>query len=402
MSNFLAIATVTAALQQVLMKPVDNAVSGAKVGFKRPDASDTATPSVNIFLYQITPNAAYRNADVPTRRSDGSLAQRPTAAFDLHYLFTFHGDDTRLEPQRLMGAVAITLHTQPLLSTQNINNAASAFAFLAGSRLDSQVERVRFSPTGLTLEEFSKLWSVFFQVEYNLSMAYQASLVLLESDDTPAPAPPVLQRNLYVVPFRPFFIQQVVSQDGQPITSTSTILVQGTQLKAPNSFLVIEGQQLTPTTSTDTELSLALPPTLHAGIKSLQIAQTIDMGTPAVQHSGVAPSNVASFVLCPKITSATAALAAVGTDVTVNVTPGIAFRQSVVLLLNTISPAPPEAFQSVAVVSNSIADVSSIVLNILNVPTDTYLIRVRIDDAESPLTFNAATHLFDGPTVPMP
>ena len=74
---------------------------------------------------------------------------------------------TRLEPQRLLGAVVTALHAQPLLSADNINSAASSFGFLAGSGLDSQIERVRFTPTGLSLEEFSKLWSVFFQVEYS-------------------------------------------------------------------------------------------------------------------------------------------------------------------------------------------------------------------------------------------
>ena len=49
MSNYLAIATATAALQQVLMTPVGNAVVGAKVGFSRPDAGSSATPLVNIF-----------------------------------------------------------------------------------------------------------------------------------------------------------------------------------------------------------------------------------------------------------------------------------------------------------------------------------------------------------------
>src|SRR5580693_3934771 len=137
MSNYLAIATVTAALQQVLHTPVSNAVGSAVVGFNRPDAGTATTPLVNIFLYQITPNAAYRNVDLPTRRSDGSLSQRPQAAFDLHYLFTFHGNDAQLEPQRLLGAVATTLHSQPLLSNDNINSAVTTFSFLAGSGLDS-------------------------------------------------------------------------------------------------------------------------------------------------------------------------------------------------------------------------------------------------------------------------
>jgi hypothetical protein len=400
MSNHLAIATVTAALQQVLMTPVSNAVSGAKVGFSRPDASSSITPLVNIFLYQITPNAAYRNADLPTRRSDGSLAQRPTAAFDLHYILTFHGDDTKLEPQRLLGAVATALHAQPLLAADNINNAASAFGFLAGSGLDSQVERVRFTPTGLSLEEFSKLWSVFFQVEYSLSAAYQASLVLMQSDDTPAPAPPVLERNLYVVPFESPHVDRVVSQDPKkPITSTSTLLIQGMHLRGPNTFIRIEDQEFTPASSSDTQLTLALIPALHAGVKSLQILQKLDMGTPAVAHRGF-ESNVASFVLCPTVSSATAVAAVSGTDVTVNLVPNIDIGQRIVLLLNNVAPAPPAAYSSLGVVST--ANAPSIVINIANVPNGTYLVHVQVDGAESQLTFNAVTHVLEGPTVLMP
>ena len=399
MSNFLAIATVTAALKQVLLLPVKDAVGGSDVGFSRPDATSSTTPLVNIYLYQITPNTAYRNADLPTRRSDGSLAQRPQAAFDLHYLFTFHGDDSKLEPQRLLGTVATTLHAQPLLSTDNINAAVSSFGFLAGSGLDSQIERIRFTPTALSLEEFSKLWSVFFQVEYNLSAAYQASVVLMESDDTPAPAPPVLARNLYVVPLNTPYINQVVSQDGKPITSSSTILVQGTHLRSANTFLLIEDQQLTPTVISDSQLTLPIPSTLHAGVKGVQVLQPMNMGTPAATHNGF-ESNIAPFVLCPTVSSATAVAATPGTNVTVNLVPNIGIGQRAVLLLDNVSVTPRQAYASSAVVSS--ADASSIVINITNVPSGTYLVRVQVDGAESPLTVNTVTHLLDGPTVVMP
>jgi hypothetical protein len=213
-SNSLAIATVTAALQQLLTPAVVNAVGLAKVGFARPDATDSKTPLVNVFLYQVTPNAAYRNADIPTRRSDGSVSRRPQAALDLHYLFTFHGDDSQLEPQRLLGAVATTLHAQPLLSRQDITKALGQYSFLAASNLADAVEHIRITPTSLSLEEFSKLWSAFFQVEYSLSAVYQASVVLLESDDVAQEAPPVQARNLYVVPFRWPAIDRVISQAG--------------------------------------------------------------------------------------------------------------------------------------------------------------------------------------------
>lgn len=402
MSNYLAIATVTAALQQVLHTPVSNAVGSAVVGFNRPDASTATTPLVNIFLYQITPNAAYRNADLPTRRSDGSLSQRPQAAFDLHYLFTFHGNDAQLEPQRLLGAVATTLHSQPLISTDNINSAVTNFGFLAGSGLDSQIERVRFTPTALSLEEFSKLWSVFFQVEYTLSAVYQASVVLMESSDTPIPAPPVIQPNVYVVPVRSPFISQIVSQDGKPITSASTILIQGTHLMSPNTFVLLEGQELVPAAMTDTQLTLAIPSNLHAGVKALQVLQKLDMGTPAAIHRGF-ESNVAPFVLHPAVQSATPSPAPNppgGVDVTVKLTPNIGVGQRAVLLLNDVAGATPTAYSSTATVSTS--DSNQVVLNIANVPTGSYLVRVQVDGAESLLTVNNVTKLLDGPSVSMP
>src|SRR5262249_39700964 len=153
------------------------AVPNAMVGFSRPDAGngEQQAPLVNVYLYQVTPNAAYTNTDLPARRSDGTLVKRPQTALDLHYLFTFHGNEDQLEPQRLLGAVASVLHSQPFLSRDAILKAGQFFGFLADSGLENQVERIRFTPTALSLEEFSKLWSVFFQVEYNLSAAYQAS-----------------------------------------------------------------------------------------------------------------------------------------------------------------------------------------------------------------------------------
>jgi hypothetical protein len=407
MSNQLAIATVSAALQQVLLTPVSQAVGNATVGFSRPDASNPTTPLVNIFLYQVTPNAAYRNADLPTRRSDGTLSQRPQAALDLHYLFTFHGNDAQLEPQRLLGAVVLTLHAQPLISTQNITSAVQTFGFLAGSGLDSQIERVKFTPTALSLEEFSKLWSVFFQVEYSLSTAYQASVVLIESDVTPQQAPPVIVPNLYVVPFRWPRIDQVISQAGagQPIVTGTTALIQGQQLLGQSTLVLMEGQELTPTSVTDTQITLQVPTGVHAGVQGLQVLQKISMGTPSVPHRGF-ESNVAPFVLHPTLTVNSATLdpassaATKITDVTINLVPNIGIGQRAVLVLNNVTNSPPTSYASLSAVSS--ADTNQIALKIENVPTGNYLARVQIDGAESLLTVDPDTKQFTGPTVAMP
>ena len=401
MSNFLAIATVTAALQDVLQPAVSQAVGLAKVGFSRPDASNQQTPLVNIYLYQVTPNAAYRNADLPTRRNDGSLVQKPQVAMDLHYLFTFHGNDDQLEPQRLLGAVATALNAQPLLSKQNIVNATSHFSFLSKSNLADQIERIKFTPTSLSLEEFSKLWSVFFQIEYSLSAAFQASLVLMESDDTPREALPVLARNLYVSTFRSPNIDRVISQAGPdaPIAAGSTLLIQGQQLRGGDATLVmLEGLERIPTAVTDNLITLPLPGNVHAGVQGLQVVQKKNMGTPPTAHRGF-ESNVAPFVLRPTIgvTSAVASVSG-GTDVVLNLTPNIGIGQRAVLMLDSLPGDPVRSFMSQPVVSA--VDSSQVIINIHGVPTGKYLARVQIDGAESLLTTTA--NVFSGPTVTMP
>ena len=87
MSNHLAIATVTTGLLRYLQGAVGADVGNATVTAVRPDGPNAGLPQVgvNIFLYQVTPNTAWRNHDLPTRRGDGSLTQRPQIALDLHF-----------------------------------------------------------------------------------------------------------------------------------------------------------------------------------------------------------------------------------------------------------------------------------------------------------------------------
>jgi hypothetical protein len=399
MSNYLAIATVTAALREVLQPAVGKAVAGAAVGFNRPDSGGGTppAPAVNVYLYQVTPNAAFRNDDLPTRRPDGVLARRPQAAFDLHYLLTFHGNDDKLEPQLLLGAVASTLHGQPLLSQPAVAKALSDFDFLKTSTLADQVERIKFTPTSLSLEEFSKLWSVFFQIEYTLSAAYQASVVLIEGDDEPAPVLPVQTRSFAIVPFREPQIDRVIAQGGagQPIIAGSTLLIQGQQLKGAVTLVLIEDREATPTEVKDTQVTIPLPAGIHAGAKGVQVIQKVPMGTPPVPHRSF-ESNVAAFVLRPTITSSSAVSSSPGiTTVTLKVTPNIGAGQRAVLLLNNLAVSPPTAFTSGPVIAPS--DSNQVAIPIAGVPTATYLVRVQIDGAESLLKAD-----FSGPTVAMP
>ena len=208
MSNYLAPATVTAALRTILIEGLaaDNlALGGLPVGTNvvvgRPDqVTDTNLPQINIYLYQVAPNTQWRNHDLPTRNERGHLARSPRAAIDLHFLLTFFGTEAQLEPQRIMGSVVHLMNDEPVLTRPRIEAAIAGFPFLANSDLANEIERVKFTPIAYSLEELSKLWSVFFNTTYSLSIAYSASVVFVEAvQATPVPLP-VQERQVVAIP----------------------------------------------------------------------------------------------------------------------------------------------------------------------------------------------------------
>ncbi len=66
---------------------------------------------------------------------------------------------------------------------------------MGSSNLVDAIEQVKFTQQALTLEELSRIWSIFYQVPYTLSVAYKATVVILESEEPALAAKPVLQRG---------------------------------------------------------------------------------------------------------------------------------------------------------------------------------------------------------------
>ncbi|GHA17061.1 DUF4255 domain-containing protein [Streptomyces purpurascens] len=201
MSNALALAHVTQALALLieanLPPDIDIAV---KVEPRKPPADPPLEPTVTVFLYQVTPNTSQRNNDLPARASDGTLVRRPAAALDLHYLISAYGEEAELVGQRLIGSVVRTLHEIPVLP-RDIIELAGQRPHLSGSDLAEAVQRVRFTPTAMDVDETSKLWGMLHQTPYTLSVVYQAVLVLIDGRETPVPAKPVERPEVRVLPF---------------------------------------------------------------------------------------------------------------------------------------------------------------------------------------------------------
>jgi Pvc16 N-terminal domain len=388
MSDTRAIAAVTVTLQHRLQQALLG--SGAGVSVTRPGANGNAQPppSVNLFLYQVTPNAAWRNDDLPTRRPGGRLVHRPQAALDLHYLLSFYGDDKVFEPQRLLGRVTSTLHGSPILTRAMVTDALNdpdTNPDLADADLAEAVETVRVTPTILSLEELSRLWSIFFQTPYALSVAYQASVVLVEDDSNELETgPPVTRRNLYVLPFHQPAVARVESQAAPqaPIVWDSVLRVLGRNLRGQVVHVRIGDDLIEPGSVDDEELRVGLTsiPTARrrAGVTGLQVVHDLLMGTPEKAHHG-SESNVVAFVLRPSLSSITASDPQA--TMSFDVAPPIRARQKATLLLNAQAGAEAYSFA----LDPQPSDLAHVDFPISGVATGDYFVRLRVDGAESPL-----------------
>lgn len=400
MSNYLAVATVTATLKQILDGAATQDVTGAGTTVVRPDKIPNNKAGINIFLYQVTPNAAWRNSDLPTRNGRGQLTEVPRAALDLHYLLSFYGDDAKLEPQRLLGSAVRTLQGRPMLTRDRIRTVITSTNFspiLGSSDLADEVEMVKFTPLALSLDDFSKLWSSF-QGDYLLSVAYQGTVVLIEPQTSPRPALPVRERNLYVIPFGQPTIGAVEPQmlpvAGGPLT------LRGTNLLAHQTTVAFGDLESPPAAGSDPErLVVPLPSGIRAGINPVQVIQRILMGAPEA-HDGF-KSNVAAFILQPTVSSLVYKDDGAPPDrrIEAKVTPEVEPRQEVMLLLNEVGGSGRAFTLSARPRTVAAGTITfSTQLGTFRIPAASYIGRVRVDGAESVLNRDADGR-FTGPTV---
>jgi Pvc16 N-terminal domain/IPT/TIG domain len=400
MSNFLAIATVTETLRFVLDHYVSQDVTGATATSVRPSGLNNTgagnglpATGVNLALYQIIPAAVPRDLDLPTRRSDGTLIQRPRAAIDLHYLLSVYGSDATLEPHRVMGTVVRTLNTYPFLSREFIQEAVTGASFLNGSDLASEIELVKFVPLGLTLDELSRVWSVYFQTSYALSVCYQASVVYLEDTSSPSLSLPVRNPNIVATTI---MVPSVLSISPQPATAGAVITISGPNVGVAGTNVVIGDANPAPATIVNNQqITYALPATTQAGVSPLSVVQLVNFGTTSTpdMRSGV-ESVIAPMALAATITNLPLPSVARGGTLTVNVDTPVGRSQQVALILGATTVPLPGRLPTDPATSDSFT---------FTIPPDiapgTLLVRVRVDGVDSALTYDPTTKQYTQPSV---
>ncbi len=264
MSNALAIAAVTAVIKDlldnaVIGQSVNSAVGGSVAVTSLPPSRITVgkdeSPQLNLFLYHVAQNPGWRNLGLPSTGSRGERLTNPPLALDLFYILTAYGKES-FEAEILLGYAMQLLHENPVLGREAIRRALvntqsfpspvesrllpPAMEALKSSDLADQVELIKITPMPISIEEISKLWSAF-QASYRPSVAYQASVVLIESSKQARSALPVLTIGLKN--------QGVRCETGviPPYPMLTKVVLEGGQLSAKlGDELTIMGLNLVP------------------------------------------------------------------------------------------------------------------------------------------------------------
>jgi hypothetical protein len=149
-----------------------------------------------------------------------------------------------------------------------------------------------------------------------------------------------------------------------------------------------------------------LPPGLKAGLQSVQVVHNLLIGSPPALHKGVS-SNMQAFVLSPLIigdgmANGTTTAGIFQGGIAIKVSPVIMYNQAVRLLLNDLSTANNAYVFDIQGLILSSPPGEDISIPVHDVASGTYLIRIQVDSAESPLLVNINTGQYNGPKVLIP
>jgi Pvc16 N-terminal domain len=393
MSNSNAIAAVTATLQAILGTEIaadpdlnDTTVTALPLDKAR---GTTTTNQLNLFLYQVLPNAAWRNMDMPKSVRPGETGMSPLA-LDLHYLITAFGrenDTSQPFDHHLLGKAMSVLKDHALLGPEEIQTA------FPGSGLESQPDRVRITLQPLSVEDISKLW-MGFATQYRVSVGYDVSVTLIDSTQPVKTSLPVLTRGpqdkgpvalasiasplptLYSVAL---LNQQLSARLGDTLTLTGANLDGtnvGVQFNNPAWTAAVE---VTPSTGgSSSQLSVQIPNQASAWPAGFYTMAVI------VQRPGETyrrTTNQLAFSLAPSVTVTPASASAGSVTYTATCSPQVWVGQIASLLLGNMEiPAQPFTAKT-----GTLTFVAS------NLASGGYYFRLRVDGVDSLLVNRAVT-----------
>jgi len=395
MSSPLAIAAVTETLRAILEKAYEG---GTAVTTVPPivvnQGGGVAGSRLNLFLYATAMNAGWRNDPIPSTTKPGETGYPPLAV-NLYYLITPFDDGPSSDDHVVLGKAMRALHDNPVLDPALIQRA------IPNNDLANQIERIRIVPQPLTIDEMSKLWTMF-QAPYRVSAAYMATVVLIDSQRAPKTPLPVLSRS------KDDRGPEALGNIQSPFPQLETIEYQTTlqfAARLGESFAVT-GSRLNGTKATlnlrhpirkvpaalvadpggsSTRLNFTLPPDTEGAAKDWPAGNYVASAVIENGADTAPPTNDIALTLAPRFTITPPAQAVDGdgnATFQVHTRPPLFFGQGVYLLVGdrAIQPLSPFGPGSSDPPPPPVSDLTFVMPNAV---PGKFFVRLRIDGADS-------------------
>jgi hypothetical protein len=297
--------------------------------FSRPliHASDAApTARLNVYLYQILENPAFRNDEDPTQAIRGQYGS-PPLALSLNYLLTSYGKPTEIQPpengapfpsdslseldaQFILADAMRVLHDFPIITRNTPRLGTPGPPQIMEAGLQSDFESIRILPKQLSLEELTKIWTAFKE-DFQRSVGYEVVVVRVQRPQQHSANPPALTRRIQVAASVSPAIS--IKLAAAAANTDSNIFLSGTGLTDPSLRIQVTdasrlGYPPAPVllelqTDASNRLFFQIPgtnPQMQPGPKLIQAV--ITAATPGVRPVASAP---AMFTLLPNIDNIT-------------------------------------------------------------------------------------------------
>ncbi len=407
MSTSLAIAAVTSTLSALLEKELQAEDASFTVSQLPPDKSNADTKNLNrlnLFLFQVFQNAAWRNTDLPDRTRPGENG-RPPLALNLSYMLTAYGDPpSDANDHRILGRAMQFLNDHPILMAADIKSA------FPKTGLEDQIDRVRITPRTLSLEELVRMWGTFM-TQYRISTAYDVSVVLIESTAPTSAASPVMRRGeqdsgVFTEAGLPPYLWQVLPPEFlrrgaqiiyQPaVRIGEAVTLEGERLREDDVLMQVRASAweprwagidgLTPGTRPNTlQATLVDPPPEPnppaAGLPALAWAPGVYSATLLLRRPNQpdVPSNVVPFAVAPTVKVSPLTAPAGALDLTIECFPPPRTSQHVLLIMTGREPLSPKSVTAPA----GPGQPAKLAFHIDALTKGEYLIRLRVDGIDT-------------------
>lgn len=262
MSAATAIGMVSESLQNLLTGEMALAPT-VPVTILAPDETG-GSRRVNLFLYKLQENPAFKNGDWQVKPGDPTRLVPPPLSLNLFYLMTVYAANDaqtgNAAAHEILGEAMRVLYENPIVPED----------YLADGLKEAR-EQIKVFHNMLDMDELSKIWSTFTQ-PFRLSVLYEVSVVQI--DQLPASERPLPQRVRRIgvpsvqAPFRPPVLASIVPRSGPAGT---VVTLRGRNLANWRAYVSISGRQvLNGLALGDDQFTLTIPSDLQRGFHEIR------------------------------------------------------------------------------------------------------------------------------------